>query len=169
MNLSIIWIVFITIGIIVLKYSWYITLDSVGFKCPQESDARLYLDKTYKSWGSLYFIPISGYAFLEEMIFRLIPIYLAMSLFSGLPYIGIIIIFSAQITFGYMHGNEKNIVFQGVSGILYVFLFILFGGLYNPLLGVLVTTAVHLLWNLDCQYNWVCRGINYFQSLKLGT
>ncbi len=167
MNLSIGWSLLVALGVIVLKYSWFSLLIRSGFRCPQNPEVKRDSEKIYREWGHFSFFPVFGHAFLEETIFRFLPIFLALHLKNG--FAGIFMIFWAQMVFGYIHGNMRNVAFQGVGGVFLTFLFILFGGLEYPWFGTIVSTIFHTLWNLDCHYSWVWGIMNNIQKIKLGT
>jgi|GEM_PF-2868500 len=159
MNFSIILVLLITIGVFIVKYFWYNTLISLGFECPKRIDNFKRFDEMYERWGSLFFVAIFISALIEEVFFRFVPILLATRVYNGYPVISVVIIFSYQIFFGYIHGNMKNVIFQGIGGVIYVFLFILVGGLHNFFVGLFYIATIHTLSNLECKFGWIAKGL----------
>ncbi|MFA6365288.1 MAG: hypothetical protein WCW78_02715 [Candidatus Paceibacterota bacterium] len=156
MELSIVWAPPVVFIILIFKFYWQQVLFQCGLKCPQAPETREGLDKMHGEWKEYYFVPLCGFALMEEFVFRLFPVMCSLILMRLYgPFSGIALAIGVQIYFGISHGSFRNIPFQGVAGIIYLFLFVLFGGLHNPVLGICVTTTTHLIWNLNCQYRFL--------------
>ena len=89
-------------------------------------------------------------AFLEECIFRLIPLSIVIG--AGCKFRAVV--FTAilsSVIFGLVHGNVYCIFFQGFGGLIYCFLFMKCGGLQKKYgRALLVTTITHFLYNGIC-------------------
>ncbi|MFA6407668.1 MAG: CPBP family glutamic-type intramembrane protease [Candidatus Paceibacterota bacterium] len=156
MELSIVWAPPVVLGVLIFKFYWQEVLFQCGLKCPQAPETKEGLDKMYGEWKEYYFIPLCAFALMEEFMFRYFPILCSLILMKLYgPWSGIATVMVAQIVFGISHGNIRNIPFQGVAGIMYTFLFVLFGGLHNFALGICVATTAHLVWNMNCRYRFL--------------
>jgi len=65
---------------------------------------------------------------IEELIFRIAPLIIAVRLFDTLWKVLIVGILTS-IVFGFAHGSIAHIFLQGIMGMLYVILFLKCGGL----------------------------------------
>lgn len=94
-------------------------------------------------------------SFMEELIFRLMPIGFVLSL-SGSSIVLFITIIIFSILFGLAHGNWRNIFDNGLSGLIYSFLFItLIDDLednQNLMVAFCSCIAVHFTWNIICLF-----------------
>ncbi|MFA6365283.1 MAG: hypothetical protein WCW78_02690 [Candidatus Paceibacterota bacterium] len=163
MQLSIVWAPIVIVGVLIIEFYWKLALQECGFEYPKELSVASNLsdNKMKEKWGNLRFLPVCWYAFYEEVLWRLIPWLYAQSRFGKSWLMGFIIVMLWQVVFGYWHGTARNILFQGVAGILYVFIFVVFGGLHNPVLGILASTTAHVVWNLNCDYQIYQKSIAY--------
>jgi membrane protease YdiL (CAAX protease family) len=92
--------------------------------------------------------------FLEEIIFRLIPIVIVL-IFGWIihrgwfeTYLMYLTLLVVSLFFGYIHGNEVNIFIQGVGGLVYSIVFLKWSGWGRNLIkGLCATTFVHGSWN----------------------
>jgi len=97
-------------------------------------------------------------AFLEEVIFRFMPILICsvFSLFSRHQSFAIILLLAIQVVFGWRHGGWKHIFLQGVGGMLYALIYFLPSGLRAPdlVFGLMIGVLTHALWNIGILYEW---------------
>jgi hypothetical protein len=148
------------VGAYVLKSLWAITFFRCGFTVPVDSEVISMIEKRVQEWKSFSFLPTLGYALVEEMTFRVYPVMGAQFLIENVSetgfWLGLALVMGAQLVFGMVHGNWRNIGMQGMSGFIYLGLFIAFGGLdpNTRIVGLFASTAVHTLWNLNCMYKF---------------
>ena len=159
---SLVVLVPVLVGVFLLEFYWRKTLGNF-IECPQDPETRNQLQIMEENWKDFFFIPITFYALLEEIAFRFFPFMFAHVANNGI--IAILIIFPSQFLFGIVHGNIRNVGFQGVGGILYTFLFMAFGGIKSPM-GIIAATIAHTLWNLNCRYEFFQK---FSTKLKLST
>ena len=98
---------------------------------------------------SLYF-PCFLYfsAAIEEIIFRCIPLMLAVEILGTSKKVFLVAIFSL-IIFGTSHGGYDHIFLQGISGFICCIVFLKCGGFNeNYLKGFLSSTTSHFLFNM---------------------
>ena len=90
---------------------------------------------------------ISG-VIVEELTYRAFPLFIAIQLGSK-KYVVVILVLISSVVFGFDHGGPVYILMQGVTGLVYSFLFLTCGGwrgaLFKPFA---VSTTAHLIWNL---------------------
>lgn len=148
---SFLWIFPVVPSLFFLEVLWAELFQKYFFSIPEANGAGIIRDYA-KRWGSFCFLPIFGDALIEEFIFRLCPIGIVMVFYD--PVLALVTLVSSQIFFGVAHGSWKNIFSQGIGGIWYIFLFLIVGGLENPVPALLVCAVTHTLWNLGCLYGW---------------
>ncbi len=85
--------------------------------------------------------------FVEEVLFRWIPLVIAVSLFRKPKYI-IASALLSSLLFGILHGGIINIFGQGVAGFYLSVIFLKFGGLQNKFIRALyISFSAHFLFN----------------------
>ncbi|MCX6738621.1 MAG: CPBP family intramembrane metalloprotease [Candidatus Parcubacteria bacterium] len=103
-------------------------------------------DSTEKMANSSPFLVIFT-ILIEETIFRIIPLLLAVkNKFTTKGLLAISVVNS--IIFGYIHGGALNILFPGVGGIVFCFLFLKCGGIKSNFFpACLAPVTSHLLYD----------------------
>jgi membrane protease YdiL (CAAX protease family) len=96
-----------------------------------------------------FFFPIKLFylAAVEEFIFRMVPMLLAVALFPRSAKVFIFVAISSVI-FGYLHGGWPNIFIQGVTGCFFSLIYLKCGGWYeNHMKGFLASSFMHFCMN----------------------
>ncbi len=100
------------------------------------------IDKT-----PMFFLSMLISAIFEEAVFRLLPLYLAVTCGLSTKKVIFVAVISS-VLFGYLHGNAFNLIFQGIGGLLFSLIFLKCGGLHFHFWKAFsVSTIVHLLFN----------------------
>lgn len=96
-------------------------------------------------------VMIVANALWEEIVFRFVPLALAIEVLRGWDRKVILVLFvvASSILFGWAHGSFWFISVQGVFGFFWCILFLKFGGLrcYYPK-AIFATTFIHASWNI---------------------
>ena len=97
-------------------------------------------------WSFLVFL--FSAAMIEEVIFRHVPLLIAVLMYGKSPrIIGVMVV--SSIIFGLIHGGPLNLVFQGVGGFFLSIIFLKCGGFQmRPLKALFASTTAHFLYNL---------------------
>lgn len=98
------------------------------------------------SWS---FVPILVAAvFAEEVIFRLLPLWLSVSVFKMTKGRVVLVAAVASVIFGYCHGGIGHVLIQGLVGFLFSLVYLGAGGFKaeHPK-GVFCSFAAHLTFN----------------------
>ena len=97
----------------------------------------------------LIILSISIDAFIEEVLFRLIPLYTAVKIFSKKSYLILGVAIISSVIFGVLHGSPWNILIQGEGGLLYSLLYLKSGGLQgNHNKAISASTFLHASFNI---------------------
>ena len=100
---------------------------------------------TYNQFALIVMLLFGG--FIEEFIFRFIPITIGMNGFKSLKLTIVLCIISSLI-FGYVHGNFANIFTQGFIGLAFWGLYLKFGAVHRKIIKpYCITSIVHALFN----------------------
>ncbi len=99
------------------------------------------------SYPFLAFIVFPIMAFIEELLFRFIPIYLSDKIFKNINHVLIVQIF-VNIGFGWIHGGVENIFIQGFGGFGYSMLYVWIHNKFGHHMAFSFTTLLHYIHNL---------------------
>lgn len=102
-----------------------------------------------KSLGPIMMWPVLVLvAVIEELIFRLAPLAVALFFFRRRPIPLLAIALAVSVCFGFFHGNYLNIFMQGTSGFLLSLLFLKCGGFNGHIVKAFGTSSLaHFLFN----------------------
>ncbi len=94
-----------------------------------------------------FLFTIISISVIEELIFRIIPLWIAIRYLRS-PWYLITAAFITAIVFGYVHGGVYNILLQGIGGFLYAIIFIRYAaGGKRILEASLVIIILHTIFN----------------------
>lgn len=110
---------------------------------------------------SLVFI-LALLAALEEIVFRFFPVFFCLAVIHCIGHLfsyrsswgkvliwpKVLFLIPASIVFGYLHGNEYNILMQGVAGGIFSMVFLRCGGVSNKLIrATFWSSLTHMAFN----------------------
>lgn len=103
------------------------------------------------------------YASLEEVVYRFLPIFGVIEIYSlDFPTLILVIIFTSTL-FGIFHGGFHFIFSHGPAGIIYSVVFLKCGGFHSHYLkAFIVTTVMHVMWNASIAVECLIRGQRKF-------
>ena len=87
------------------------------------------------------------YVLYEEVIFRLIPVFLGKKLLRN-KYSGVVYILFISFVFGFYHGHLHNVLSQGVAGVFFVYVFLKGVKTGGYVRGMYASTMIHLVNNI---------------------
>lgn len=101
---------------------------------------------THLPWG-LFFLVLLGSVFLEEVVFRFIPLVLAVKRWGASPKV-LVVAVVVSAAFGFAHGGFAHIPVQGVGGLFLSVVFLKCGGFAGRFRKALaVSTLYHFVFD----------------------
>lgn len=129
--------------ILLINVVMAVVFEAVGIKIPQNSGGSAPIP-ILKIWFPALLFYMAG---IEELIFRVTPMILAVGLFPKSAKIFVFVAVSSVI-FGYLHGGWPNIFIQGFSGCILSWVYLKCGGWNDDhMRGCLASTIAHFSIN----------------------
>lgn len=141
-------VLFLIIIVVILNIAYAFCVGSIlQFLGVGLGDNSIFINNLLASPWYYNILFIIGAAFLEEIIFRFIPILFCVKIF-GISRWSLLVVFLVSCEFGYFHYGFVSIFLQGVSGILYSIVYIKCGGFQRRhFKALLSSTVAHALYN----------------------